>query len=120
MCVGLARAFLGGSLPAGASSLSLKRRDRLVRSLSPWRVEAWHTGVYLRGTSSQLCLEYEEGCLRVPRGVTDQDGSLCQNPGAYDVASQPIALACKGGFSSGAEGVKQGGRSPSPCSAASP
>lgn len=46
-----------------------------MRSLSPWRVRAWHTWVYLRGTPSQLCLESEEGCLRVPKGFTDQDGS---------------------------------------------
>lgn len=43
-----------------------KTRHSLVRSLSPWRVEAWHIWLYLCGTPSRLRPGSEEGCLRVP------------------------------------------------------
>lgn len=87
----IARAFSGRACQLGQAHC-------LVRSLSPWRDEAWHTRVYLCGTPSQFSLESEEGCLRVPRDSVGQGGSRQQSPGASEESDQPRALAWEGDF----------------------
>lgn len=50
-----------------------------MRSLSPWRVEAWHTWVCLRATPGQLCPS--GGLSQGPRGFADRGGGHWQNLG---------------------------------------
>lgn len=114
----IARAFLGGSLPAWAGSPRLKRRDVVQWGLCHLGGSGLGTlgfiSVALQASSVWNLRKAVSGFQRVLQTRMEAAGRIL----GHKICGE--SLARDGGFSPGAEGVKDGGWSLSSCPAAFP